>query len=245
MPRPPRYAPPGIPQHVIQRGNDRQACFVGEADYAVYIARLDEAAREHCVDIHAWVLMTNHVHLLVTPRRLDGLSKMMQCLGRNYVGWFNQCHERTGTLWEGRFRSCLVDADEYLLRCYRYIELNPVRAGIVADPADYPWSSFRCNALGRYSRLIVPHELYLSLGRTPALRMATYRELFNVALEPENLHAIRRAIKSGRVLGRDCFREECEARSGRSLQPGPRGRPRSGNKELVSNSVQKAESDPT
>lgn len=226
MPRLRRFAPIGLPQHIIQRGNDRQACFVDEADYAVYVARLDEASRKYCVDIHAWVLMTNHVHLLVSPRQANGVSAMMQSLGRDYVSWFNQRHERTGTLWEGRFRSCLIDADEYLLRCYRYIELNPVRAGIVADPADYAWSSYRCNALGSHSRLVVPHELYLALGRSSAQRMATYRDLFNVVLEQHQLHDIRRSVNSGRVLGSERFKDACEARLGRRLRPGPRGRPK-------------------
>ena len=224
MPRLPRCTPSGIPQHIIQRGNDRQPCFLSRSDYAVYLSCLDESSRRYCVDVHAWVLMTNHVHLLVTPHADKGISSMMQSVGRDYVSWFNEHHERTGTLWEGRFKSCLIDSDRYLLCCQRYIELNPVRAGIVADPADYHWSSFRCNALGQRSRLVVPHEVYLHLGKSAEERRANYRELFALELDSEQLRQIRKSVNSGMALGSERFKAECEMRLGRRCQPAPRGR---------------------
>jgi putative transposase len=224
MPRLPRCAPPGIPQHIIQRGNDRQPCFDDPSDFAVYLSRLDESARRHCVDIHAWVLMTNHVHLLVTPHSRHGVSDMMQSLGRDYVSWFNHHHERTGTLWEGRFKSCLVDTEHYLFQCYRYIEMNPVRAGMVSHPADYWWSSFRCNALGRRSKIVVPHDVYLQLGKSMDERAAAYRQMFLQELSDRQLEEIRAAIKSGTILGSERFKDDCEARLGRRIRPGVRGR---------------------
>lgn len=170
MPRQPRFCPPGMPQHLIQRGNNRQVCFNLDEDMAAYAHWLHDYAVRHRVAIHAWVFMTNHVHLLVTPETTDGLSRLMQSLGRHYVRHYNQRYRRSGTLWEGRFKSCLVQTEDYLLQCYRYIELNPVRAGMVNDPAEYPWSSYRCNALGVESRLLTLHDEYLKLGREPVER---------------------------------------------------------------------------
>src|SRR3990172_6752399 len=183
MPRLPRLDPVGIPQHVIQRGNNRQVCFSSDEDLAVYAHWLCKYANQHAVHIHAWVFMTNHVHLLVTPWRSHSVSRMMQSLGRYYVRYYNTRYRRSGTLWEGRFKSCLVESTEYLLQCYRYIELNPVRAGLVADPCDYIWSSYRCNGLGIQSKLITPHEAYLELGKTEAERLENYRELFRHQLD--------------------------------------------------------------
>ena len=140
MPRLPRLSPVGIPQHLIQRGNNRQVCFSTEEDMAVYAHWLYDYAMKYIVHIHAWVFMTNHVHLLVTPWQANGVSRMMQSLGRYYVRYYNQTYRRSGTLWEGRYKSCLVESTDYLLQCYRYIELNPVRAGMVEDPSDYFWS---------------------------------------------------------------------------------------------------------
>ncbi len=152
---------PGCAQHVIQRGNNREACFYGEPDYKAYLAFLKDASIKYEVAIHAFVLMTNHVHLLVTPNNEIGVSRMMQALGRKYVQYFNFTHGRTGTLWEGRYKSTLVDADNYVLTVYRYIELNPVRANMVAHASEYPWSSYRGNALGVPISLLTPHSLYL------------------------------------------------------------------------------------
>jgi len=161
-----RYCPSGIPQHVIQRGNNRSACFSRENDFAAYAHWLDEAARKHRLAIHGWVFMTNHVHLLVTPERDDSVSKSMQTLGRRYVRYFNHTYGRTGTLFEGRFKSCIVEESTYFLTCLRYIELNPVRAGMVRDPSEYTWSSYRANAFGIQGRIWRPHAQYLALGET-------------------------------------------------------------------------------
>ena len=146
MARLPRLCPIGIPQHIIQRGNNRQVCFASEDDFIAYVHWLTEYAKEFGVKVHAWVLMTNHVHLLATPMTEGGISKMMQALGRRYVRYFNYTYQRTGTLWEGRFKSCVISAEEYFFICQRYIELNPVRADMVAHPADYKWSSYRFHA---------------------------------------------------------------------------------------------------
>ncbi len=143
-----RVAPVGVPQHIIQRGNNRQVCFAGEEDMKAYLHWLKEMSKKYQVDIHAWVLMTNHVHLLCTPWKENAVSQMMQSLGRLYVRYFNHTYQRSGTLWEGRFKSCLVQSERYLLELYRYIELNPVRADMVDKPSDYSWSSYAINALG-------------------------------------------------------------------------------------------------
>lgn len=170
MPRPPRPDLAGVPQHVIQRGNDRQACFFHEDDRLTYLTLLREAALRHGCDVHAYVLMTNHVHLLVTPVEKGAVSRMMQTLGRNYVTHVNARYRRTGTLWEGRYKSCLVDSEDYVLACYRYIELNPVRAGMVETPSEYQWSSHRCNASDE------PNPLVRNRGQSalsPTLGIAT------------------------------------------------------------------------
>ena len=225
MARLPRVSPPGVPQHVIQRGNNRQVCFVADADFAAYAQWLHEAACSHSVAIHAWVFMTNHVHLLATPQVTDGLSRMMQALGRRYVRYFNRAYRRTGTLWEGRFRSCLVEADDYLLTCQRYIELNPVRAGMVSHPAEYRWSSFHANGLGVSARLWTPHEIYLRLGANPPERQLAYRELFRASLDNADVTDIRTAVHKGLALGNQRFRSEIEQLTGRRQtagRPGPR-----------------------
>jgi len=223
MARLPRICLPGIPQHVIQRGNNRQACFGSDEDFSAYAHWLGEDAEKYRVAVHAWVFMTNHVHLLLTPETEDGVSRLMQSLGRKYVRYFNSTYQRSGTLWEGRFKSCVVEAENYLLTCQRYIELNPVRAGMVEAPEDYPWSSYRANGLGRETGLWTSHAVYRELGRTPAERARAYRELFRGHLEPEALKAIRDASNSGMALGNDRFKQEVEALSGRRTAPLKRG----------------------
>ncbi|HTQ98888.1 MAG TPA: transposase [Candidatus Acidoferrum sp.] len=225
MPRLPRCCPGGVPQHIIQRGNNRQPCFKSPADYPVYLNYLDKAARLHCVDIHAWVLMGNHVHLLVTPIGSEGVSGMMQALGRDYVAYYNKRHQRTGTLWEGRFRSCLIDTEHYLLRCYRYIELNPVRAGMVTAAEHYRWSSYHTNAWGARSELIVPHAEYLALGKTVEQRTEAYRALFSSVLAEADVTEIRKAVNTGMALGTDAFKDTMTANMGRRLRPGSKGKP--------------------
>ena len=226
MARKARFTPAGIPQHIIQRGVDRQLCFGCEADFKAYLYWLKVYSEKHQVSIHAWVLMTNHVHLLCTPSSAEGISKMMQSLGRSYVRYFNYHHQRTGTLWEGRFKACLVNASKYLLNLYRYIELNPVRANMVKNPADYVWSSYQCNALGRKSPLLTPHDLYLALDSSPIVRQGLYRSLFTNQVEGALLEDIRYATNRGLVLGSESFVVKLEALCGRRLREGLKGRPK-------------------
>jgi len=202
---------------VIQRGNNRQVCFGGEQDFAAYAGWLKDYSKKYQVDIHAWVLMTNHVHLLCTPRVENAVSQMMQSLGRRYVRYFNFSYKRTGTLWEGRFKSCLVQEEGYLLQLYRYIELNPVRAGMVEQPSDYAWSSYPINALGKISELCTPHPLYLALGSEPIERQSRYRELFKHHIEGKLLEDIRLAANKGMAFGNGRFEAEIESLTGRRM----------------------------
>ena len=185
--------------HIVQRGVNRQECFLTPKDYRAYLAALEESSVEAGVAVHAYVLMTNHVHLLVTPATLPGASAMMQQLGRRFVSYFNKAHARTGTLWEGRFRSSVIATSKYLLACHRYIEMNPVRAGMVARPEDYAWSSYRANALGFSSRLVSPHFELLALGDDAVERQSRYRRIFaeNSADQDD---ALRHACRKGAAL---------------------------------------------
>ena len=183
MPRPKRICVPGIPLHVVQRGNNRQPCFLHRRDYVRYLEFLVDAADRYGCCVHAYALMKNHVHLLVTPGHENGVSKMMQYLGRSYVLSFNRIHRRTGTLWEGRFRSCCITDDHYLFACYRYIEMNPVRADIVQTPDEYAWSSYRANALGVTNSIVKPSKSWIALGTDDELRRRAYRRMFD---RPEN-----------------------------------------------------------
>ncbi len=226
MPRQPRFNLADIPQHVVQRGNNRQATFFADADYDRYLEYLKSAAEAHCCEVHAYVLMPNHVHLLVTPRTDAAVSKLMQTLGGRYVQYVNAAYGRTGTLWGGRYKASVVDSERYLLTCYRYIELNPVRANMVRHPADYPWSSYRHHGVGEINDLIVEHPLYGALGRSPDERRSAYRGLFPRQVEGEPVIEIRAELNKARVLGGERFREEIEARVSRSVRPAKRGRPR-------------------
>jgi putative transposase len=221
-----RVAPIGISQHVIQRGNNRQDCFGADEDREAYLAFLRLYATKFSVEVHAWVLMTNHVHLLCTPRAPDAVSHMMQSIGRSYVGYFNQRYQRSGTLWEGRYKSCLVDSEAYLLQLYRYIELNPVRAGMVSMPSEYVWSSYACNALGKPSDMRTFHECYLALGRTQAKRMARYRAMVNAAIDELLVEEIRRRSHQGVALGDDRFASQIEALTGQRVTNREPGRPK-------------------
>ncbi len=226
MPRKPRFNLPGIPQHIIQRGNNRQPCFFTTQDYLRYLDDLSESAENFDCRLHAYVLMSNHVHLLVTPMADHGLSKMMQAIGRRYVYYFNKTHDRSGTLWEGRYKSSLIDSDQYLLACMRYIEMNPVRANMVEHPDQYPWSSYAVNAQGAMSELIEPHPLYLDLGRSFESRLNTYRELFLLPMEDDLLTDIRDSVNQDLVLGRSSFKNKVEAETKRKVRKGMPGRPR-------------------
>lgn len=200
MPRPPRLELPGVPLHVIQRGNNRAACFFNEVDRRFYLKCLAKAAARAQCAIHAYVLMTNHVHLLVTPGARGSVAAMLQDIGRRYVRVINTINGRTGTLWEGRFKSSVVDTERYLLTCHRYIELNPVRAGLATDPSAYPWSSHSHYVSGRTSELITEHPAFLALGASTAERRAAFRELFGDALDEKTLAHIREAVNAGSPL---------------------------------------------
>jgi putative transposase len=220
MARLPRIAAAGYPHHVIQRGNNRQTVFREDADYARYLGWLREVAAAHGIAVHAYVLMPNHVHLLVTPPTDAALSRAMQSLGRRYVRWFNDKYGRTGTLWEGRFRSAPIDADRYLLACSRYIELNPVRAGIVGAPEQYRWSSYGHHIGMRVDPLVTDHPLVWALGNTPFERQLAYRRLFDADVPPDIVRSIRTATNRGRAL----VASSDDANT--PIGPRPRGRPR-------------------
>jgi putative transposase len=196
MPRQPRLLVPGQPHHVIQRGNNRSPIFAGEADYRVFHDWFADACRDHACLVHAYVLMTNHVHFLMTPATAGGIGHVMQAVGRKYVRYFNRMNERTGGLWEGRYRAMRIDSERYLLTCYRYIELNPVRAGLVADPSQYRWSSYGANAIGLLDPLVTTHERYLALGVGRAARTTAYRALFHQVLDERTLYGIRNGRKA-------------------------------------------------
>jgi putative transposase len=212
--------------HIIQRGNNRARCFYTDADYLVYLAMLGQRAEETNCAVHAYVLMTNHVHLLVSPCNEGSASALMQKLGQSYVQYVNRRHRRTGTLWEGRFRSCLVGDARYFLTCQRYIELNPVRAGIVAIPASYAWSSYRANALGHDCELITPHTAYNSLGDEAPARASAYRALFDSELPVTLVNEIRRASNGNLALGNERFLDATAKALGRDVRAGRPGRPR-------------------
>jgi putative transposase len=223
MPRAPRVVLPGHTLHLIQRGNNRSACFVDDVDRGCYLAALHHASVGARCPVHAYVLMTNHVHLLVTAGEARAPARMMQALGRNYVRHFNERHGRTGTLWEGRYRSSLIDSERYFLQCSRYIEANPVRAGLVGRPGEYRWSSFRSNAYGQPDALLRRHAVYLELARCDSTRREAYRALFEPPLEAAVLDAIRRATNKGIVLGFDDRRSDLERALGRTLSRGKHG----------------------
>lgn len=226
MPRRPRLIYPGVPLHLIQRGNNRQACFFSDDDYHCYLDWLRKYAEESSCSIHAYVLMTNHVHLLMTPGTAKAAGVLMKRLGQHYVQYINRTYSRSGTLWEGRFRSCLTQEEDYVLSCYRYIELNPVRAGMVNHPADYPWSSYRSNAQGEKSGVLAAHPLYTSLSMDETDRHSAYRELFRYELDPGMIDEIRMATNGNYVLGSPRFQAQIARALGRRVVPGKSGRPR-------------------
>lgn len=208
MPRQARFCPAGLPVHLIQRGNNRHAIFTCDDDLAAYARWLAEGAERFGVSVHGWVFMTNHVHLLATPSHDESLSQLMQFLGRLYVRHFNYTYTRSGTLFEGRFKTCIVQEDRYLLTCLRYIELNPVRAGMVRDPGDYRWSSFRAHAFGVRPSLWSPHDLYLDLGSNEKQRQHAWRALIKETLDIEVMAKVRHCANTGLVLGSETFREQ-------------------------------------
>jgi len=227
MARQPRFVLPGQAHHVIQRGNNRQPIVIDDRDRVQFLALLREAALTHQVAIHAYVLMDNHVHLLVTPEEAEGLSRMMQSLGRRYVGWFNHRHGRSGTLWEGRFRAALIEGEHHLLACIRYIELNPLRAGMLlgGDAAGYRWSSC-AHHLGRLrDPLVTEHPLFWGLANTPFEREIAHRELLEQGLSDSQVQALTMAVLKGAPMASAGFLQGLVRAGHRPLQPKRRGRP--------------------
>jgi len=216
MPRHARITLPGVPLHIVHRGTNRADCFWTPGDRNLDLCLLDEFAALHGCAIHAYVLMTNHVHLLVTPRHEEAASLMMKSVAQRYVQFVNRKRGRTGGLWEGRFKSSLIESELYLLRCHRYIEMNPVRARMAAAPGDFAWSSFAANARGRSSTLVTPHDRYLALGSTGELRQSAYAALFRIPTTDEELRRIRDAVNGGFALGSESFIAEVERTLGRT-----------------------------
>jgi putative transposase len=230
MARLPRLSIPGYPHHVIQRGNNRQAIFAAPVDYQFLLALLDENARKFGVAIHAYVLMGNHFHLLVTPEAQESLPKMMQAVGRRYVRYFNTKHGRSGTLWEGRYKSTLIQAERYLLACMAYIDLNPVRAGLVAHARDYAWSSHGHYTGQKAERLITPHPLYWEMGNTPFAREAAYADLVNEGISADRQLALTQSTLHGWALGEPDFVADLQKKTERRVSKTLAGRPPTINK---------------
>ena len=226
MARLPRLFIPGCPQHVIQRGNNRQAIFVEQADYEQFLAWLRYAAIEQKLNVHAYVLMPNHFHLLTSAAEAGVVARVLQSVGRRYVQYFNKKYTRTGTLWEGRYRSTSIESEHYLFRCARYIELNPVRASLIQDPAHYPWSSYRANIGLTKDPLITQHPLYWALGNTPFEREAAYKALVAEGMSEQELQKIRETTQKGWALGSETFVKKQALAVGRALTTSPRGRPK-------------------
>ena len=225
MARLPRLSIAGYPHHVIQRGNNRQAIFSSTADYQALLGLMDENAKKFGVAVHAYVLMSNHFHLLVTPESADALPRMMQGVGRRYVRYFNDSQRRSGTLWEGRYRSTLIQTESYLLACMAYIDLNPVRAGLVAEARDYPWSSHAHYAGLRSDRLVTPHPLFWTLGNTPFSREAAYTDMVRAGVPPGQQIALTQSALSGWALGDPDFVADLQKRTARRVSKTQSGRP--------------------
>lgn len=225
MPRRPRVLLADYPLHIVQRGINREPCFFTDEDYHCYLHWLEESARDCGCALHGYTLMTNHVHLLMTPKEQNAPAKLMQSLGRRYVQYANRVYRRSGSLWEGRYKSSVVQAESYLLACQRYIELNPVRAGMVVDPGQYRWSSYRANGLGQADGRLTPHERYLSLGSEGRERQAAYRALFRPELDAEAAADIRKALQLGMPVGNERFADLICGRLGIRRNTGQRGRP--------------------
>jgi len=226
MARLPRLTLAGHLHHVIQRGNNRQPIFIDSEDFELMLALLADSAQKYAVSVHAYVLMGNHFHLLATPSTADGLPQMMQAVGRRYVQYFNRRHARTGTLWEGRYRSTVLEPERYLLPCMVYLDLNPVRAGLVAQASEYAWSSHPHWLGRRTDRLLTPHALYWALGNTPFAREAAYAALVQAGVGSQEQAALTQSVLSGWALGAPEFVEELQQRTPRRVSRGRAGRPR-------------------
>jgi putative transposase len=225
MPRKPRFYQPGLPVHVFQRGHNKEPVFFENKDYWVYLRFLKESAETCGCLIHAYVLMTNHVHLLVTPETSTAISSLFQSVGRHFVPYINKTYQLRGSLWEGRHKGNIIESEAYLLSCMRYIEMNPVRAGMVDHPAKYRWSSYAANAQGVDNAIIKVHEQYLVLGKTPEARQAGYRGFFEIKTDDNELEIIRASLYSGTPLGHDRFKKMIEVMTGRKVGLIKQGRP--------------------
>jgi len=228
MPRKPRFYVPGAPVHAVQRGHNRSAVFFDDLDYLEYLRYLKQAADSCGCNIHTYVLMTNHVHLLMTPECGDSVGRLFQSLGRHYVRYVNKTYQRHGSLWEGRYKCNVIESQGYFLSCMRYIELNPVRAGMVGHPAKYRWSSFASNALGVSNAVLTMHAEYAALGHSPAERQSVYLGLFDSVADAEELALFRGSLQTGTPLGNDKFKMEIEAALDLKVGFVRRGRPRKG-----------------
>jgi len=226
MPRKPRFYVPGAPVHAVQRGHNRFAVFFDDLDYLEYLRCLKQAADSCSCEVHAYVLMSNHVHLLLTPGRADSVGRLFQSIGRHYVRHINSTYRRHGGLWEGRYKSNVIESQAYLLSCMRYIELNPVRAGMVDHPAKYRWSSYASNALGVSNAVISAQAEYVALGRLPDARQFTYRGLFDRVADADELALLRCALQTGTPLGNVRFKMEIESALDLKVGFARRGRPR-------------------
>lgn len=243
MPRPARLILPDVAVHVIQRGNDGADCFRETGDYMLYLLQLRQLSEERGCALHAYCLMTNHVHLLLTPASQESCSGLMRDLGQRYVQSFNRRHGRTGTLWEGRFHSSVVESARYVLACYRYIESNPVRARMVNHPTGYAWSSYWANAGLRADALLSPHKEYLALATAAMERAKTYAALFENPLDGNLTRSIREAVNSGHPLASESFKAALAATTGRTLRPKRPGRPSKGQRNAAP-AARKSGSDP-
>ena len=228
MPRKPRFFLPDVPTHVVQRGHSREPVFFEDGDYIAYLTWLTEAADRYECAIHAYVLMTNHIHILATPKDKQGISLAMQYIGRRYVPYINDTYGTSGSIWEGRYKASLIHDEQYLLTCMRYIELNPVRAKVTKTPGHYRWSSYRANAQGKNDKLITPHSLYLALGRTRTSRLEAYKALSKGHIDVENIREIRAAWQTGTPLGNAHFKKKIERKLKSKVGQARRGRPSKG-----------------
>jgi putative transposase len=224
MPRKPRIYIGGLPYHIVQRGNNREACFIEDENYQFYLELWKQVSRKKGVSVHAYCLMTNHIHFLVTPNEQSSVSDTMKIVGSRYAQYINKKYGRTGTLWEGRHSSSLVQEEKYLMACYRYIELNPVRANMVKRPEEYRWSSYGANAWGD-AHWLKPHDEYTRLGKSKEKQCHAYRELFRNQISEPDLHLIRQAAHYSQPVGDDLFRKQITEKYGIKLGRLRKGRP--------------------
>ena len=225
MPRKQRFYLAGVPAHVMQRGHNRSPVFFAEQDYREYLKILKRVADQQACDIHAYVLMTNHIHLLLTPSAQESIGLLFQALGRQYVTYINKTYQRSGSLWGGRHKGNIIDSENYFLTCMLYIELNPVRAGIAAHLSEYPWSSYSANAFDEPNAILTPHSEYLLLAKEKSERLRVYRELFESTIGVDALRDLRMSLQSGTPLGSQHFKQKIESALGRKAGYMGQGRP--------------------